>query len=91
MPAPGAKSERIEVRATPAMKSLLQRAATLSHKNVTEFLLEAGLTAAEERLADRRLFGLEDAQWKAFQQALDRPVKPKPRLARLLAAKSVLE
>ncbi len=91
MPPPGAKSERIEVRATPAMKRLLQRAATLSHKNVTEFLLEAGLTAAEERLADRRLFELEDAQWKAFQDALDRPVQPKPRLARLLAARSVVE
>jgi uncharacterized protein (DUF1778 family) len=91
MPAAEAKSERIEVRTTPSMKALLQRAATFSHKNVTEFLLEAGIHAAEEALIDRRLFRLDDAQWQAFRNVLDRPVQSKPRLARLLAEKSVLE
>jgi uncharacterized protein (DUF1778 family) len=86
-----AKSERIEVRTTPSMKALLQRAATSSHKNVTDFLLEAGITAAEEALVDRRMFRLDEAQWQAFQDVLDRPVVAKPRLARLLAEKSVLE
>lgn len=86
-----AKSERIEVRTTPSMKALLQRAATSSHKNVTDFLLEAGITAAEEALVDRRMFRLDEAQWQAFQDVLDRPVVVKPRLARLLAEKSVLE
>ena len=91
MAAAEAKSERIEVRITPGMKALLQRAATSSHKNVSEFLLEAGIKAAEEALVDRRIFRLDDAQWLAFQDALDRPVTTKPRLARLLAEKSVLE
>lgn len=86
-----AKSERIEVRTTPSMKALLQRAATFSHKNVTEFLLEAGINAAEKALVDRRMFRLDDAQWQAFQDVLDRPVVKKSRLARLLAEKSVLE
>ncbi|MSP21379.1 MAG: DUF1778 domain-containing protein [Alphaproteobacteria bacterium] len=86
-----AKSERIEVRTTPSLKALLQRAATSSHKNITEFLLDAGITAAEEALVDRRMFWLDDAQWQAFQNVLDRPVVTKPRLARLLAEKSVLE
>jgi uncharacterized protein (DUF1778 family) len=85
------RSERIDVRTTPTVKAFLQRAAASSHKNVTEFLLEAGINAAEETLADRRLFRLDDAQWKAFNDALDRPVVAKPRLARLLAEKSVLE
>lgn len=91
MPAAEAKSERIEVRTTPTMKAMLQRAATSSHKNVTEFLLDAGIKAAEEALVDRRLFRLDDAQWLAFQDALDRPASRKPRLARLIAEKSVLE
>ncbi|KZE34881.1 DUF1778 domain-containing protein [Chelatococcus daeguensis] len=91
MPAAEAKSERIEVRTTPTMKALLQRAATSSHKNVTDFLLEAGINAAEEALVDRRLFQLDDAQWQAFQDVLDRPVQSKPRLAKLLSEKSVLE
>ena len=85
------KSERIDVRTTPIVKAFLQRAAASSHKNVTEFLLEAGINAAEETLADWRLFRLDDSQWKAFNDALDRPVAAKPRLARLLAEKSVLE
>lgn len=85
------RSERIEIRTTPSLKALLQRAAVSSHKNVTEFLLEAGIVAAEEALVDRRLFRLDDVQWQAFQDALDRPVARKPRLARLLKAKSVLE
>ena len=86
-----AKSERIEVRTTPSTKALLQRAATSSHKNVTEFLLEAGVNAAKEALVDRRIFSLDDVQWQTFQDALDRPVVSRPRLARLLAEKSVLE
>lgn len=86
-----AKSERIEVRTTPSMKVLLQRAATSSHKSVTEFLLEAGIAAAEAAMIDRRIFLLDDVQWQAFQDALDRPVMNKPRLARLLSEKSILE
>ena len=62
------------------MKALLQRAAASSHKNVTEFLLEAGLNAAEDALVDRRIFRLDDRQWQAFQAILDRPVADKPRL-----------
>ena len=85
------KSERIEVRTTPSLKALLQRAAASSHKNVTEFLLEAGIHASEEALADRRVFRLDDEHWQAFQEALDRPVTAKPALARLLGEKSVIE
>ena len=40
------RSERIEVRTTPSVKALLQRAASASHKSVAEFLLDAGLSAA---------------------------------------------
>jgi uncharacterized protein (DUF1778 family) len=86
-----AKSERIELRTTPRAKALLARGAAAMDKNVTEFLLDAGLAAAEEALMDRRLFRLDDPRWRAFVTALDRPVVRKPRLARLLAEKSVLE
>ena len=85
------KSERIEVRTTPHMKALLQRAAASPHKNVTEFLLEAGINAAEDVLVDRRISRLDDRQWQAFQAILDRPVADRPRLTRLLAEKGVLE
>ena len=74
------KSEHIKIRTTPNIKALLQQAASASHKNVTEFLLEAGVDAAEDALADRRMFRLDERRWRAFQEILDRPVPDKPRL-----------
>lgn len=84
------KTERIDVRASTPVKQLLQEAARACHKNVSEFLLDAGVTAAQQALANRRQFVLSDAQWQAFQEALDRPVKAKPRLSRLLREPGVL-
>jgi uncharacterized protein (DUF1778 family) len=46
--------------------------------------LDAGVTAANQALADRRHFVLNEEQWQAFQDALDRPVQAKPRLKKLL-------
>lgn len=85
------RSERIEVRTTPSVKALLQRAASASHKSVPEFLLDAGLSAAGDTLANQRLFQLDEQQWRAFQALLDRPVWGQPRLAKLMAEKSVHE
>lgn len=85
------KSERIDIRTSPAVKRLLQQAAGAKHKNVSEFLLEHGLAAATETLLDRRLFVLEDKQWKEFQAALDRPPQKNPRLRKLLTEPGVFD
>lgn len=85
------KTERIDVRASTAVKQLLQEAARSCHKNVSEFLLDAGVTAAAQTLADRRRFELDDAQWQAFQELLDRPVQSKPRLKKLLREPGMLD
>ena len=85
------KTARIDVRASTAVKQLLQEAARACHKNVSEFLLDAGVTAAAQMLADRRRFELDDAQWQAFQELLDRPVQSKQRLKTLLREPGVLD
>ena len=85
------KTERIDVRASSSVKLLLQEAARSCHKSVSEFLLDVGVTAANQALADRRRFVLNDEQWQAFQQALDRPVQAKPRLKQLLSEPGVLD
>ena len=46
------KTERIDVRVSTPIKQLLQEAARASDKNVSEFLLDAGITAAAQTLAD---------------------------------------
>ncbi len=85
------KTERIDLRATMAAKSILQEAAEASHKSVSEFIIEASLVAAHQTLAERRTFKLDEKAWKAFQKALDQPVSDKPRLKKLLTEPSVLE
>lgn len=85
------KSERIDVRATPPVKQLLQEAARAAHKNVSEFLLDAGILAANQMLADRRRFELSAEQWEAFQSALDQPVTARPKLKKLLGEPGLLD
>ena len=85
------KSERIDVRTTPAIKRILQEASATTNKSVTEFLIESALTEAAEVLADRRMFFLSEKQWQAFMAALDAPTEPMPRLKKLLQEPSILE
>ena len=84
------KTERIDVRVSGPVKQLLQEAARACHKNFSEFLIDAGVSATAQTLADRRQFSLSEAQWRAFQEALDRPVQTKPRLKRLLGESGIL-
>ena len=60
-------------------------------KNVSEFLLDAGIAAANQALSDRRHFVLTEEQWEAFQQALDATPQPMPRLKKLVTEPSILE
>ncbi len=84
------KSERIDVRASTPVKQLLQEAARVAHKNVSEFLLDAGIIAANQTLADRTRFELSDEKWLAFQTALDQPVSAKPMIKKLLSEPGLL-
>jgi uncharacterized protein (DUF1778 family) len=81
------RSERVDLRMTPAAKRTLQQAATVRNKTLTEFLLDTGLNAAFDTLADRRVFQLDARRWNAFMAALAKPPKNNPRLRKLLARK----
>ena len=85
------REDRLEVRLTPKAKSILKRAALVERKTVSAFILEKGLSAAAETLADRREFSLNAKQYDAFVAALDAPSKSRPRLEKLLRTPSVLE
>ena len=58
---------------------------------MSAFILDKGLAAAAETLADRREFPLSTKRYDAFLAALDAPAKSRPRLERLLKTPSVLE
>jgi uncharacterized protein (DUF1778 family) len=78
------KTQRVDLRVSPAAKQMIQAAAQAQDKTVSEFLLDSGLASAAETLADRRLFILDDAQWAKFEAALSAPPRARPRLARLM-------
>jgi uncharacterized protein (DUF1778 family) len=91
MPNVERRNEKLDLRLTASAKRALQIAAVAAHRSVSEFVLESALARAEETLPDRRKFGLNAEQWKAFQKALDAPTKPAPRLAKLFQEPSVFE
>jgi uncharacterized protein (DUF1778 family) len=86
-----ARTEKLDLRLTPAAKQVLQTAAAAAARSVSDFVLESALARAEETLPDRRHFGLHADQWAAFQAALDAPPHPLPRLADLLHEPSVFD
>ncbi len=85
------RSEKLDLRLTPAAKQMLYAAAAAVQCSVSDFVLESALARAEEALADRRRFGLTAAQWEAFLQALDAPPRSHPRMERLLREPSLFE
>ena len=85
------RSERVDLRMTPTAKRTLQRAAAESKKTLSEFLLDTGLAAAFDALADRRTFELDEKRWKEFMTALAAPPKDNAGLRKLLARKPAWE
>ena len=75
----------------PSAGTIGWRAADVENKSLSAFLLDKGLEAAAETLAERREFRLGARQYDAFVAALDAPVKPRPRLQALLTTPDVLE
>lgn len=82
--AASSKTQRVDLRISPAAKQLIQAAAQAQDKSVSEFLLDSSLASAAEALAERRLFILDEARWAKFQAALDAPPRKRPRLTRLM-------
>ncbi len=85
------KETRLNLRTSAHQDALVRQAAAVAGKNLTEFVLDAACSAAEDVLADRRRFVLTDAAWKRFLRALDRPVRAKPRLRALLQEPGTVE
>src|SRR5487761_1621891 len=84
MPVRTKRNEKLDLRLTHVDKLVLKAAAEASRRSVSQFVLESALSRAEEALADRRSFGLNAKQWKAFLAALDAPPRTVPRIERLM-------
>ena len=78
------KQARLAVRVTPHQDALIRDAAASSGQSITDFVTAAVVSRAEDTLADRRVFRLDDAAWAEFSTLLDRPARRIPELAQLL-------
>ena len=83
------RAERIEIRATAALKANLEKAAQLQDQSLSAFVLSASRDAATRVLGDQTRFTLTASQMKTLNQALDAPARELPALKRLFAKSSL--
>ena len=81
---PGAKRDTLNIRIKPEVRGLIDRAAKLTGKNRTDFVLDAARHAAEDALLDRTVFGVSPKAYAEFVARLDAPPQPNERLRRSL-------
>jgi uncharacterized protein (DUF1778 family) len=76
----------LNLRIKPEERGLIDRAATITGKTRTDFVLEAARRAAEEALLDRTVFTVNPEAYATFLARLDEPPKPNERLRRTMKA-----
>jgi uncharacterized protein (DUF1778 family) len=79
------RSARLGLRATPQQEAVLRRAAEVSNKSMTEFILDSACQAGEQTLLDQRLFLVTGTQSQALLSLLDRPARDNPGLKALFS------
>lgn len=67
------RTARLGLRTTPQQEAVLRRAAEVSHKSMTDFILDSAYQVAEQTLLDQRLFMLTGNQAGLLLDMLDRP------------------
>lgn len=82
------RGARLEARVSAAQKSLLQHAAALSGRTLSEFVVTSAQDAARRVIAEHESILLSREEQRVFVQALLQPPEPNARLKR--AAKAYL-
>lgn len=69
-----AKTERLNLRLTPAQDTVLRHAAEARGESTSDYVLRHAVEAAETDLADRRVFVVGEAAWSELQALVSAPV-----------------
>ena len=85
------KTERLNIRLTRAQDTVLRAAADAHGETASEYVLRNAVEAAQNDLADRRVFVLDQSAWQELQAALSAPVSVPSAMLSLLSNPSVLE
>lgn len=90
MPSEPSRTARIEARITPAALSVVQRAAALQGRSVSDFVVAAAGAEAQRVIEDAHLVRLSVDEQLRFTELLLNPPEPNPALKRAKKAHSRL-
>ncbi len=85
VPAKASRSARFGVRATREQEAILRRAADVTHKSLTDFILDSACLAAQQTLLDQQLFMVSGEQYQGFLELLDSPAQDNAGLRELFS------
>jgi len=74
------RDQRLEARVTPDQKELIERAACVQGRTITDFMVSALQEAARQAIADHAVWKLTQDQQELFIGALMAPPAPNPKL-----------
>jgi uncharacterized protein (DUF1778 family) len=78
------KRDTLNLRIKPEERRLIDRAAELTGKTRTDFVLEAARRAAVDALTQRTLFSVDAETYAKFVAGLDAPPRPNRKLIRTM-------
>ena len=74
------RDERIDLRVSEELKTLLGRAASYSGMSLSSFLVSSASQRAKEVVAEREMLTLTPRDWRAFVAGLDKAERRRPAL-----------
>lgn len=74
------RDERIDLRLSTDLKSLLSRAASYCGMSLSSFLVSIAADRAKQVVAEHESVTLSPRDWTAFLEAIDNADRPRPRL-----------
>jgi uncharacterized protein (DUF1778 family) len=74
------RDQRLEARVTPDQKELIERAAYVQGRTVTDFVVSVLQEAAKQAIAEHTVWKLTQEQRTVFIDALMDPPAPNPKL-----------
>ncbi len=79
---------RIGFRASVPQATIIKMASDISHKSLTDFIIDSAYQAAEKVILDQRLFIVSEEVYQKFSDTLDRPIQENEGLKKLFSSPS---
>jgi uncharacterized protein (DUF1778 family) len=83
-----AKTSRLGFRASEPQAKIIRMASDISHKSLTDFIMDSAYQAAEKVILDQRLFMVSEEIFQKFSDLLDRPTQENEGLNNLFSSPS---